>query len=119
MPFNVSPTATSLLLADVATELADQVRRLLRSGVSIQRQEAMLQLIGTLSMDKDNYKGQESKKQTYFSWSVLAFYAPLAAAGITVAVVSASSGEDADQPCKHRHHALGATPNGQPADACR
>ncbi len=64
------------------------------------------------SMDKDKYKGQESKRKTYFSWSVVAFYAPLAAAGITVAVISASSSEDSDEPYKHRPHGLAATPDG-------
>jgi CheY-like chemotaxis protein len=34
-----------VLKEDVATELADQALRLLRSGVSIQRQEALLQLV--------------------------------------------------------------------------
>ncbi len=34
-----------VLKEDVATELSDQARRLLRSGVSIQRQEALLQLV--------------------------------------------------------------------------
>ncbi len=57
------------------------------------------------SMDKDKYKEHESKKKTYLSWSILGFYAPLAAAGIAVAVISAFGGDDAyaDRPREDRH----------------
>jgi hypothetical protein len=44
------------------------------------------------SMNKDAYKSQASRLDTYLSWSVLGFYTPLTVTGITVVSIAIALG---------------------------
>ena len=48
--------------------------------------------VSPYSMDKNMFKDKASRLDTYMSWSVLGFYAPLTLAGIVVAGISVLSG---------------------------
>jgi hypothetical protein len=48
--------------------------------------------VPSFSMNKDMFKAQESKRDTYKSWSVLGFYSPLTLAGLAVTGIALLSG---------------------------
>lgn len=50
------------------------------------------------AMDKDAYKPQHSRWDTYFSWSVLGFYAPLMFTGLVVVVIALHTDAPAADP---------------------
>ncbi len=48
--------------------------------------------VPSFSMNKDVFRGSESKLDTYMSWSVLGFYAPLTLVGIAVVGIALMTG---------------------------
>lgn len=72
--------------------------------------------VAAFSMNKDQFKTQATRRRTYFSWSVLGFYVPLAVAGVLVAGIAYQndpSGKAKDGKAKPRAVSVGS-PSHQP-----
>lgn len=58
-------------------------------------------------MNKDRYKGEATRKDTYVSWSVLGFYLPLLLTGLMVAGIALVT----DEPAEPNHEPAATAPS--------